>query len=208
MLKIFFQGGLVMYSLLICSLLALTIVVERVIFYVRNQSPSQREITTFKTYLKQGKLDEAKKIIARWESSLGRVAVVAVRQWESTPEILECAIEAIGIEELQRVQRGLNVLDSIVTASPLLGLLGTVFGIIKCFTALSVVTSGQNAGLSLGIAEALYNTAFGLVIAIPALFCVSIFYNLAEQRVQELNLECQELMTIHKRPGDFVEASA
>jgi biopolymer transport protein ExbB len=98
--------------------------------------------------------------------------------------------------ELRGLQRGLNLLDTVVTASPLLGLLGTVTGIIKSFTALAVASPGQAVQLSAGIAEALYNTAFGLSIAIPALFFVNIFYGIAEKRAKELTTSTREILTI------------
>ena len=96
-------------------------------------------------------------------------------------------IETAGETELQGLQRGLGVLDTIVTISPLLGLLGTVTGIIRSFTALSMAGGSQANQLSLGIAEALFTTAFGLAIAIPSLFFLNLFYGIVERKLQYLN---------------------
>ena len=131
----------------------------------------------------------------QWNSAAGRIASKAITYWEGHGKNLDSVVQSAGEEELNQLQRGLSILDTIVTASPLLGLLGTVIGIIKTFVALSI-TSGQSAQLSAGIAEALYNTAFGLSIAIPVLFFVNIFYAIAEKRASDLNSNCREIMTM------------
>jgi biopolymer transport protein ExbB len=147
-------------------------------------------------YLSQGKINESKLVTAKWDSPLARMAEVGLAQYEADTGRLESAMESAGQLELKRFQRGLGVLDTIVTASPLLGLLGTVTGIIRSFTGLSLTGAAQSAQLSLGIAEALYNTAFGLIIAIPCLFFVNYFYNIAEKRALQLNQEGQEILAL------------
>ena len=122
-----------------------------------------------------------------------------INQWQTDDSLIEETAQNAGEEELRGLQRGLSLLDTVVTASPLLGLLGTVTGIIKSFTAMSVVGGNQAAQLSAGIAEALYNTAFGLAIAIPALFFVNIFYGIAEKRARELTCKSQEILAIFRK---------
>ncbi|MCL6588891.1 MAG: MotA/TolQ/ExbB proton channel family protein [Firmicutes bacterium] len=194
MWQFFVKGGLAMYPLTVCSILALIIIIERILFFSRipNDDP---EYQTLKKLLSQGKINEAKVLSDRWNSAISRVTASAVKQWEADKRLLESAIQSAGETELNHLQRGLSILDTIVTASPLLGLLGTVTGIIKTFLALSA-SNGQAAQLSAGIAEALYTTAFGLSIAIPALFFVNIFYGIAEKRALDLNSKCREIITI------------
>jgi biopolymer transport protein ExbB len=194
MWQFFVKGGIVMYPLAVCSMVGLIIIIERILFFSRAPQ-NKHQLMTVKKLLSQGQIAEAQKMALQWNSATGRVAAKAISHWESHGKDMDMVVQSAGEEELNHLQRGLSILDTIVTASPLLGLLGTVTGIIKTFMALSVA-NGQAAQLSVGIAEALYTTAFGLSIAIPALFCVNIFYGEAEKRANDLNSNCREIMTI------------
>jgi biopolymer transport protein ExbB len=191
----FIKGGWVMIPLALCSLAGLAIVIERLLFFGRF-SNGEREYSVLKQLLAKGKIEEAKKITEGWNSAISRITALAVKQPETNKQLLETVIQIAGEEEVKHLERGLGILDTIVTASPLLGLLGTVIGIIKSFVALSGFGGAQSVQLSAGIAEALYNTAFGLAIAIPALFFVNIFYGLAEQKARQLTGQCRELIAI------------
>jgi len=193
------KGGVIMIPLAICSIVGSIIVVERILFYTRNawRDKDEREFFLLKQFIRQINFNEAKALCVRWNSSLSRIAETAINKWETDRNLTERAAQNIGEFELHQFQRGLGILDTIVTASPLLGLLGTVTGIIKSFSALSIAAGGaQSLQLSAGIAEALYNTAFGLAIAIPALFLVNIFYGIADRTAQGLTSRAEELITI------------
>jgi biopolymer transport protein ExbB len=196
MWQIFVKGGIVMIPLALCSLTGLFIIVERILFFSRTSRQDERETGLLKLYLSQGKMNEAKLLIAKWDSPLARMTETGLRQYETDKGRLEIALESVGQLEVKSFQRGLGILDTIVTASPLLGLLGTVTGIIRSFAGLSLTGAAQSLQLSLGIAEALYNTAFGLSIAIPCLFFVNYFYNIAEKRTLSLNRESQEILAL------------
>jgi biopolymer transport protein ExbB len=193
------KGGIVMIPLVFCSVLGLIIVVERILFYSFHYRTSQYSFNLLKSNLIQGRLDLAKDIAAGWQTPLGRMAGTIINQWETDSALIEETAQNAGEKELRGLQRGLSLLDTIVTASPLLGLLGTVTGIIKSFTVLSVITGSQSTQLSAGIAEALYNTAFGLAIAIPALFLLNIFYGIAEKRARELTNSGREILAILRK---------
>jgi len=196
MLQFFIKGGPVMIPLALCSITALALIIERMFFYGRARRWEERELKLVKLFLAQGNLSNAKTITAGWNSSLGRLTGVALKQLEHDPRMLENAVETAGMDELKRYERGLNLLDTIVTASPLLGLLGTVTGIIRAFAALSASGGGNATQLSLGIAEALYTTAFGLAIAIPTLFFLNAFYNAVEKQARRLNDYSREVLSI------------
>jgi biopolymer transport protein ExbB len=195
MLDFFTKGGIVMIPLLFCSVIGVVIIIERLIFFSCLSNSEEEETRLLKAYVSNGKLDEARAMAANWSSPVGRMANAALKQYALDPTRLEEAIQFAGERETQRLQRGLGLLGTILTASPLLGLLGTVTGIIRSFTALS--TAGTQATqLSLGIAEALYTTAFGLAIAIPVLFFLNWFYSLAERQAQKLTHSSQEILSI------------
>lgn len=198
MWQLFDKVGVTAIPLAICSIVSLIIVVERILFYMRNtrRDKDDREFNLVKQFIHQHKINDAKTLTVRWNSALSRIVETAINQWEIDRNMVEKAAQNAGEMELHHFQRGLGILDTIVTASPLLGLLGTVTGIIKSFTALSITGQAQSLQLSAGIAEALYSTAFGLIIAIPALFFVNIFYNIADHAVQGLTFRAQEFITI------------
>lgn len=196
MLQFLIKGGVVMIPLLFCSFLGLVIIIERCIFFSRLNKWEEQETKLLRLYIGQGRLDDARAVTADWRSPLGRIANSALNQYDLDKNNLEAAIRRAGEQQVYRLQRGLGMLDTIVTASPLLGLLGTVTGIIRSFTALSVSGSAQATQLSLGIAEALYTTAFGLSIAIPALFFLNWFYRIAEQQAEKLTGGAQELLSL------------
>ena len=190
------KGGIVMIPLVICSILGLVIIIERILYYSFRNQTSERYFNKLKHSLNQGKLDEAKILAASWRTPLGRIIESVIGQWQIDSHLANQIAQSAGELELRGLQRGLSLLDTVVTASPLLGLLGTVAGIIKSFTALSMASGGQASQLSAGVAEALYNTAFGLGIAIPALFFVNIFYGIAEKRARELTCYTEEILAI------------
>ncbi len=199
MWQFFVDGGIMMLPLTLCSVLALGIVIERILFYSFNVMPNDREVEIFKTHLRQGQITQAKAMAASWGGAMGAIADYGLKQWEEDLEAADAAFQSAGDVQLKRMQRGLGMLDTIVTAAPLLGLLGTVTGIIKAFSAIGVVGGNQSAQLSAGIAEALYNTAFGLGIAIPAMFLVNFFYGIVEKRAGRITCYCQEILAVIKR---------
>jgi biopolymer transport protein ExbB len=196
-LDFFIKGGVVMIPLLFCSVLAVIIIIERLIFYSMVNRWEEQEMKLLKLYVSQGRLNDARSVTASWRSVLGRMADFALKQPDTGKERLETTLQLAGEAEVKRLQRGLGIMDTIVTASPLLGLLGTVTGIIRSFTALSAAAgAAQTSQLSLGIAEALYTTAFGLSIAIPTLFFLNIFYGIAEKNAHKMSVGAQELLSI------------
>jgi biopolymer transport protein ExbB len=197
MWQFFVKGGIVMVPLVLCSITSLIIILERILFYsLRSKKREEQESGLLKLYLSEGKLDEARMVAAKWENSFGRIVNKAIKQWETDKSRMEQSFETAGETELKDFQRGLGLLDTIVTISPLLGLLGTVTGIIKSFAALSASGGAQATHLSLGIAEALYTTAFGLAIAIPTVFFLNLFYSFADKQAEELTSKCREILAI------------
>ncbi len=197
MWRFFVEGGIMMIPLALCSVTALVIIVERFLFYHTGNQEEERQWSIFHQYLRQNRVNDAKILAGRIVSATGRVASIVLKQWDTAPGLIEEAAQRAGDLEIKNLQRGLSLLDTIVTASPLLGLLGTITGIIKSFKALALSAGGTaSAQLSAGIAEALNTTAFGLGIAILSLFFVNLFYGIAERRSKELSFFLQETIKI------------
>ena len=184
MLDYFFQGGPIMYPLLLCSLISLTVIIERAIFWVREErNRDRRLLDELMSLIEKEQYGEAKSITENTHDFVIRVIVCGVVHRDFS---LRDALQMSADEEIGRMRRYLPVLDTMVTLSPLLGILGTVTGKIYSFNMLGVVGVEHPQMITAGIAQALITTAFGLIIAIPALICYNYFLSRAEKAAWEM----------------------
>jgi biopolymer transport protein ExbB len=178
-----------MYPLLLCSLISLTVIIERAIFWVREErNRDRRLLDELMSLIEKEQYEEAKSITGNTRDFVIRVIVCGVVHRDFS---LRDALQMSADEEIGRMRRYLPVLDTMVTLSPLLGILGTVTGIIYSFNMLGVVGVEHPQMITAGIAQALITTAFGLIIAIPAIIC----YNYFLSRVEKAALEMEKYGT-------------
>jgi len=173
MLTYFYHGGPVMYPLLFCSLVSLTIIIERSIFWIRVTSGrDRRRLDALMDLMEKGKLDEARRIAEGTRDYVIQVLVCgAVHRDFSFRDAMQMSAD----QEIARMRRYLPVLDTMITLSPLLGILGTVIGIISSFHMLGTVGVENPRMVTVGIGQALITTAFGLMIAICSLIPYNYF---------------------------------
>jgi len=184
MIDYFYKGGPVMYPLLFCSLLALTIVIERFIFWIReNRNSDRRMLNEFMTLVENDDLSQAKDLTRGSGDFLIRVMVCGLVHRDFS---LRDALQMGADEEIARMRRHLPVLDTMITLAPLLGILGTVVGIIYSFTVLGEVGVENPRLVTAGIGQALITTAFGLMIAILSLIPFNYFQSKVDKAVQEI----------------------
>lgn len=187
MWEIFVKGGPVMYPLALLSILGVAVAIEKLI-NLRNQRVIQSEVVGCIESVKDfSDIPMAIKICQRYNTPFANLMRAALEEAEATPMEIRQTMEDVGRREMKRLERYLVVLETVAGASPLLGLLGTVFGMIEVFSVISIAGVGQAGLLSGGIAEALITTAFGLSIGIPAL----IAYNFFDSRVDLLSLRIE-----------------
>jgi biopolymer transport protein ExbB len=167
-------AGWPIWPLLLCSVVALTLVIEKFISLRRQVVAPPSLLDEVITVTRAGlpPADVVNKLASN--SVLGRVLATGIRSVVGEPRISEPALrqsfENAGREAIHHLERYLNAIGTIATAAPLLGLLGTVVGMIEIFGSQAPGASGANpAQMAHGISIALYNTAFGLIVAIPAL---------------------------------------
>jgi len=167
MIQIFVKGGPVMWPLLLTSMIALTVVLERLFFVVVERLRRDAEMVEriFTAVEREGR-EEAIRVAHASGDYVAKVLTEALVDRESSPA--NVLVRAAN-RELKRFNRGLSVLDTVITLAPLLGLLGTVTGMVRSFSLLGGQELGAPAAITGGIAEALIATAFGLLIAIIAL---------------------------------------
>lgn len=184
MINYFYQGGPVMYPLLFCSLISLTIVIERGIFWMREKKRRDRKLLDrFMSLVEKGDLEEAREVVADSRDPVVRVLVCGIVHREFS---LKDALRMSADEEIALMRRYLPVLDTMITLSPLLGILGTVTGIIYSFNMLGSAGVENPAMITAGIGQALLTTAFGLAIAIFSLIPYNYFLSTIEKTAQEM----------------------
>lgn len=189
MLEIFLRGGPIMWPLLATSITALAVVLERFAFILserRKRRPPM--VDKIISLVERGDIDGAVKAGNGSSDFVVRTLTSALKHRE---ESLSSALLRAANRELKRFNRGLAVLDTITTLAPLLGLLGTVTGMIHAFGLLGGSELEAPAAITGGIAEALIATAFGLGIAITAL----IPFNYLNARLEEARHEIEDAAT-------------
>jgi biopolymer transport protein ExbB len=168
------HGGPVFVMIIACSMFTLSIIVERVVYYRKLKTIGGDE-KFIETIIKTQNLKQAIGMCSKSSGIVPRVMKVVLDNHSKglNKEIIESKVEARVIQETMNMEKFLPQLDTMVTLTPLLGLFGTVLGMIKSFNVVASLGMGKPEMLAGGISEALINTAGGLGVAIPALF----FYN-------------------------------
>lgn len=199
--NLFSKGGVVMYPLLLCSLLAVYIIVDR-IRNLRQATINSRELLTkAKTLILQGNETALRLLLDETPGPVSRVLLTGYELRGLPREEIVEGVKETAITEIQRMNRFLPTLSTIVSVSTLLGLLGTILGLIQVFNVISGGGIGDAEAMAAGIAQALLTTAFGLTIAIPAL----IFHNYLVEKVDMLAADMEkslhELVNFTKMEG-------
>ena len=182
MLEFIKAGGILMYPILLCSLVATAIVAERFWTLQRKRIIPPGLVAKVWGWIKEDKLDNRQIDALRKGSPLGRVLAAGLLNRHHSREVMKESIEEVGGHAVHELGRYLNMLGIIASITPLLGLLGTVVGMIQVFANISEAGAGNPHQLAGGIYTALFTTAAGLSVAIPALF----FYRYLRGRVDEL----------------------
>lgn len=187
MFNILNAGGWLIWPILICSVAAFAIVIDKFL------SLQRARVLPVDLYQKAVELTQQDKISKAYlntmaaQSPLGNLFSVTLQNAHLNTNELKAIIEDSGRHQIHDMERYLNTLGSIAAITPLLGLLGTVVGMIKVFTAITTVGVGDAQALSAGISQALITTAAGLSVAIPAL----LFYRHFKSRIQALAIDME-----------------
>ena len=173
-------GGWFMLPLLICSVLLISIVIERIWFLQKRLVSPEGLLRSFINHSKDQSITIQQQDSYVESSSLGQLLVTAYRFKDKPRNIVEDKVVEASSNVRMKLERNLNMLGIIASISPLLGLLGTVVGMITVFANINLVDGSSNSDLlASGISEALITTAFGLLVAVPGL----IFYKYFSARV-------------------------
>ena len=192
-------GGWFMLPLLICSVLLISIVIERIWFLQKRLVSPDGLLRTFINHSKDQSITIQQQDSYIESSSLGELLVTAYRFKDKPRNIVEDKVVEASSNVRMKLERNLNMLGIIASISPLLGLLGTVVGMITVFANINLVDGSSNSDLlASGISEALITTAFGLLVAVPGL----IFYKYFSARV---NLHMLNMQNELSKFVDFLD---
>ena len=184
-MDLFIKGKEIMWPILLLSFVAITVVVERLLFIFRENASREPEVVEkMLEAVERGDIDSALAIGRKSKDFIAKILVYSLSNRQYS--LSNAFIRASG-QELSRFQQGMATLDTCITAAPLLGLLGTVTGMMRTFGALGTGDIGAAAGqITGGVAEALIATACGLAIAILSLFPYNYLNARAEQAKQDV----------------------
>ncbi|MFQ4142471.1 MotA/TolQ/ExbB proton channel family protein [Chlorogloeopsis sp. ULAP02] len=211
--RLFTAGGIVMWPLLAFSVLAVALIIERFRFWYRI---THRQNRVVKEVLNLYRLDNIvgafDKLKKNADLPIARIFLAALELEQPTPEEFRLALESEAQAEIPSLKRFSNIFDTIVSLAPLLGLLGTVLGLITSFSSLNLGDVGgqQTAGVTSGISEALVSTAAGLVVAIFTLLFANTFRGLYQRQmalIQEYGGQLELLYRRRYERGEMVYAS-
>jgi len=179
MIDVFVKGGPIMYPLLICSIIALTVIIERTMFWiVEDYRRDQALVNDVLSLAERGDWEAIRTSIGDSRDFAVRILVAGILHKDFS---MAKAMETAATDEIDRMRRHLPILDTIITVSPLLGIFGTVIGIILSFEILGSAGIEEPQAVTAGIAQALITTASGLGIAILSLFPYNYFNSRAEK---------------------------
>ena len=207
-LQLFKSGGFVMYPLLGLSIYSVAMILERSLFWLRTARQQDKVIKQLLN-LYQDDTETAVIMLQRHLNlPIARIFAVALSLKRSTPQKFKLALETAAQAEMPVLKRFNNSFETVISLSPLLGLLGTVVGLITSLSSLKLgeIESSQTAGVTGGIGEALTSTAAGLIVAIATLFFASLFRGLYLRQIALIQEVGGQLELIHLDKHDAKEA--
>lgn len=197
MINLFIKGGPIMYPLLICSIIALTVIIERTIFWIgEDYRRDQALVNEVLSLAERGNWETVRARIGNSKDFIIRILVAGILHREFS---ISKAMETAASDELDRMRRYLPVLDTIITVSPLLGIFGTVIGIILSFEMLGSAGIEEPQAVTAGIAQALITTASGLGIAILSLFPFNYFNSRIEKAATTIEKYATSLEIVYEK---------
>jgi len=196
--QVFLAGGPVMWPILLCSIFALAIILEKIWHLHKIKIDTQEFLSSVLEKMKRHQVKEALEICDNTKSPISHILKAGILKYDRPRPQIKEAIEDASLYEIPRLEKNLSMLATIAHISPLLGLLGTVTGMVRCFqtvqakaTAFHPVSPGDLAG---GIWEALLTTVAGLIVAIPTFIAYNYLVNSINNFILEMEKASTELV--------------
>lgn len=184
----YMKGGFFMHPILLCSIISLAVFMERLWSFRRSRVIPESFLPKVEKFVREGKLNEAVGLCKLDNSSMARILMVGLKNAGKKREYVKEVMQEVGGREAMYLERYLEALSTIAGVSTLLGLLGTIQGMIMIFSIIATETTVNPQSLAGGISTALNTTAFGLVVAIPT----TIFYKYLLGKAETMIVEMEE----------------
>ena len=188
MIDFFIKGGIFMYPILLCSITSLAIFIERLWNLRHSQVVPLDFVQDVEALIRRGNIPDAVMRCQHNRSSIARILLTGIKNFGKRREVIKEYLEEVGRRESSSLERFVEGLGTIAGVSTLLGLLGTMSGMIKMFSIISTQTVVNPASLAGGISEALITTYAGLTVAIPTI----VMYKYLQSKTSALILEMEE----------------
>lgn len=193
----FFDGGPLMWPILLCSVIAMAVALERLFTLRRARINTRQFMATIRTVLEHNRIDDAVAICDENAGPIAHILKAGILKHDRPRGVIRESIENAGMLEVPRLERYLDVLATVANISPLIGLLGTVQGMIRCFWQIQNKMGVVNpSDLAEGIGNALITTAGGLLVAIPTLVIYNYFISRVNAMVHEMEISSAELLDL------------
>lgn len=195
-------GGIVMIPLLFFSILVGALIIERIRFWVKiNRRQTRIVEEVLKLYRRDNVVSALEKLNQNTDLPIARIFLAALELEEANPEEFRLALESEAQAEIPLLKRFQNIFDTVISLSPLLGLLGTVLGLIASFASLNLGNVGgtQTTNVTGGISEALVSTAAGLIVAIFTLLFANTFRGLYQRQIALIQEYGGQLELLYRR---------
>ncbi|MGQ0634606.1 MAG: MotA/TolQ/ExbB proton channel family protein [Planctomycetaceae bacterium] len=202
--QMFEAGGMLMYPIAGCSIVALAFAIERLVVLRRRRVVPRDFVRRFLEHLERGEFDRASalELCEQNGSPVADVFAHGIRKWGKPSVEIEQAMIDGGERQIGKLRKHLRILNAVATITPLLGLLGTVFGMITCFNEIATSSAmGKAEQLAGGIGVALITTAGGLTVAIPSLMLYMYFAGRVDALVMEMDSAAQKVVDLISAEG-------
>jgi biopolymer transport protein ExbB len=194
MLELFHRAGIMMYPLTLASLIAVAFIIERSISLRKRKILIPEIISVVSNFSSVKDIDLARTICSRYDGPLSNVIKLGLENYNLPKIEIKEILEDQGRQEIRKLERGLGVLETIAAIAPLMGLLGTVLGMVEVFEVIKDQGIGQTAALSGGISQALLTTVTGLFIGIPVLIAYNYFTSKSENLILDIEKYTNDLV--------------
>ena len=187
--KAFEEGGPWMYPILVLGIVVIFIVVERTyVLFIRTSSKREAFLSQMRSLIMSRNLDKAVQFASHDTSPLGKIVKAGLLKVNHEDEVVQSAMDEAALKEVPFLEKRTGFLPMLSNVATLMGLLGTIIGLIRSFAAVAHASAGEKATeLARGISEAMNCTAFGLLVAIPALLIYAVLKSREHRLVDEIN---------------------
>ncbi len=194
------KGGPMMVPILLCSVIAFAVMAERIMYFRKIRMNTRKFMGEISYALKRNRADEAIEMCDKSPGPLPRVLKAGILKYDrQRPEIKE-AIQDAALHEIPRIEKNIGILATVAQVSPVLGLLGTVLGMVEIFQKIqqrsAAMLPSTPSDLSAGVWQALIATVAGLVVAIPALTAYNYFVSKANYMIRDMEISATDLVNI------------